>query len=87
MLQGVWIGAIGTLMGAVLGIAISVFLGRYPLITLPASVYTLDHLPVKLDPLDVSWIVGLSIGISLLATIYPSRQAARMDPVEAIRHE
>ncbi len=87
LLQGVWIGAIGTLVGAALGVAIGLFLKRYPLISLPASVYTLDRLPVRIDPLEVGMIVLLSIAVSLAATLYPSRQAARMDPVEAIRHE
>ena len=87
MLQGIWIGAIGTLLGATLGVVISLLLKRYPLISLPASVYTLDHLPVRVRPLDLLWIVGLSIAIAVLATIYPSRQASRLDPVEAIRHE
>ena len=87
LLQGVWIGVIGTLVGATLGVAISLFLARYPLITLPASVYTLDHLPVNLRAIDIVWIVALSIGVSLVATVYPARQAAQLDPVEAIRHE
>ncbi|MEZ4424062.1 MAG: ABC transporter permease [Gemmatimonadota bacterium] len=87
LLQGVWIGVIGTVVGAGAGVVLALLLKRFPIITLPADVYTLDRLPVALDPWDVALTVGGSILISLLATIYPSLQASRLQPVEAIRHE
>jgi lipoprotein-releasing system permease protein len=85
--QGVVIGAVGTGIGLVLGLAASVALDRYKLITLDPSVYFIDHLPVATQPGDVGLIVFASLIIAALATIYPARQAARLYPVEAIRHE
>ena len=85
--QGVVIGIVGTGLGLILGIAGALALGKYKLIRLDPSVYFIDHLPVALEPLDVAWIVLASLAIAAVATIYPAMQAARMYPVEAIRHE
>jgi lipoprotein-releasing system permease protein len=60
---------------------------RYRLIPLDPAVYFIDHLPIDSRPLDVALIVAASLGIAALATLYPARQAARLYPVEAIRHE
>ncbi len=87
LLQGLWIGAIGTLAGIVLGIGISELIERYGLIPIPPDVYLVDRLPVSVSPFDLAWIAGTSLLISFAATIYPARQAARLQPVEAIRHE
>jgi lipoprotein-releasing system permease protein len=85
--QGIVIGVVGTLTGLVLGLAASVALDRYKLIALDPSVYFIDHLPVDTQTPDVALIVLASLGIAALATIYPALQAARLYPVEAIRHE
>jgi lipoprotein-releasing system permease protein len=87
LLQGLTIGVIGTFLGAVGGLVLIWVLDRYELIRLPGDVYFIETLPLKLDLLDGLLIVGLSVAIALLATIYPARQAARLVPVEAIRHE
>lgn len=87
MLQGLWIGVIGTLTGVGVGLLLGFLIEHYGLIRLPANVYMVDRLPVTLSPWDVLWIAGVSMLISLLATIYPARQASRLDPVEAIRYE
>ena len=87
MFQGLWIGAIGTLGGIVLGLVLAVLIERYGLIPIPPDVYFVDRLPVALSPWDIVWIAGVSMLISLAATIYPARQASRLEPVEAIRHE
>lgn len=85
--QGLWIGLIGSVVGTTLGLILCVILDRFPLITLPAEVYSLDTLPVSVQWLDVAGVLVLSIVIAYLATLYPARQAASLDPVEAIRHE
>lgn len=85
MLQGITIGAIGTLLGGLAGTVLILLLDRYQFIELPGDVYFLDTLPVALDPFDVMLIVVLSLVVAFGATIYPALQASRMQPVEAIR--
>jgi lipoprotein-releasing system permease protein len=85
--QGLVIGAVGTLLGLLLGAAGCLALGRYKLIRLDPKVYFMDHLPVALQLQDVLLIVGASMVIAALATLYPAWQAARMYPVDAIRSE
>jgi len=87
MMQGITIGLIGTALGALGGMALVAALDRYELIKLPGDVYFVDTLPVALEPLDFALIVVLSVLIAFAATIYPARQASRLLPVEAIRHE
>jgi lipoprotein-releasing system permease protein len=85
--QGVVIGIVGTLVGLLIGLIASVMIDRYKLIALDPTVYFIDHLPVATQFLDVASIVLASLLIAALATVYPARQAARLFPVEAIRHE
>jgi lipoprotein-releasing system permease protein len=87
MQQGLAIGVVGTALGTGLGLLAVWALDRYRFIELPGDVYFLDTLPVALDPLDLLSIVGLSILVAFAATVYPARQASRLLPVEAIRHE
>lgn len=87
VLQGVAIGLIGTVLGLAAGLGLSWLLDTYEFITLPGDVYFIDRLPVDINPLDVGFIALASLLISLLATVYPSRQAAGYTPVEAIRHD
>jgi lipoprotein-releasing system permease protein len=85
--QGIVIGLVGTLTGLVIGLIAAVAVDRYRLIPLDPSVYFIDHLPIDTRPWDVALIVVASLAIAALATLYPARQAARLYPVEAIRHE
>jgi lipoprotein-releasing system permease protein len=85
--QGVVIGLVGTLAGLVIGLVGAVAVDRYRLIPLDPSVYFIDHLPVQNQIEDIVMIVLASLAIAALATLYPARQASRLFPVEAIRHE
>src|SRR5690606_7295129 len=87
VLQGLTIGLIGTVLGAIGGLGLVWVLDRYQLVKLPGDVYFIDTLPVALDPLDMALILVVSVVIAFAATIYPARQASRLQPVEAIRHE
>jgi lipoprotein-releasing system permease protein len=87
VVDGLLIGFIGTALGLVLGIILCVLLQRYEFIQLPRDVYLISTLPVRIEALDVTMIVGAAMLISFLATLYPSWQASRLDPVEAIRYE
>ena len=87
MLQGLVIGIAGTALGLIGGIALSWAIDYFGLISLPGDVYLISEIPITLDPVDLSLIMVASVLISFIATIYPSRQAARLTPVEAIRHE
>jgi lipoprotein-releasing system permease protein len=87
VMDGLLIGFFGTSLGLVLGLILCVLLQRYEFIQLPRDVYLISTLPVKIESLDVALIVGAAMLISFLATLYPSWQASRLDPVEAIRYE
>ncbi|MGI8617580.1 MAG: FtsX-like permease family protein [Gemmatimonadaceae bacterium] len=85
--QGVFIGLIGTMLGVLVGLTAAISLDRYKLIALDPAIYFIDHLPVMTSALDVLFIVLASLAIAAVATLYPSIQASRLYPLEAIRHE
>ena len=87
VLQGLTIGLIGTCSGAVLGLLVCYFANRYRLISLPADIYQISYLPFRVLPLDVTVVIVGAIAVCFLATLYPSRQAGRLDPAEALRNE
>ena len=87
MMQGLIIGLVGTTVGASAGYALSVFLTRYKLIRVPADVYQMSYMPFRVLPLDFALVVSGAILVCFIATIYPSRQAAKLDPVQALRYE
>jgi lipoprotein-releasing system permease protein len=87
MLQGVVIGMVGSVLGGTAGLVLVWLLDKYEFIKIPGDVYFVDRLPVAFDPVDIATILGLSMLISFVATLYPARQAARLYPVEAIRHD
>jgi len=87
MLQGTIIGAVGTALGFALGIPASLLLKRYQFIELPRDVYSLDHLPVLLEWQDLVLIGVAAFALCFLATLYPARQASRLQPSEALRYE
>lgn len=87
MTQGVIIGVLGTLFGGALGVLVSRVMDRYQLIRVPVDVYQVSHLPFTVLPLDLLMVVSIAILICFVATIYPSRQAAKLDPAQALRYE
>jgi lipoprotein-releasing system permease protein len=87
LIQGVVIGAIGTLVGALLGAGIAYLLDTYRVISIPGDVYQVTYLPFRVLPWDLVTVVVGGFIVCLLATLYPSRQAARLDPAQALRYE
>lgn len=87
MLQGLFIGLIGTFTGITGGYLLGVFLNEYEIIKLPADVYYLSRLPVKMSLFDFATVSCSAIIISFIATLYPAWQAARLNPVEPLRYE
>jgi lipoprotein-releasing system permease protein len=86
MLQGLLIGAIGTFAGAVLGRGAALVLDRYKLVSIPMDVYQISYVPFRIETSDFLLVLGCALVICFVATIYPSRQAARLDPAEALRY-
>jgi lipoprotein-releasing system permease protein len=87
LLQGAVIGAVGTALGLVIGVAVAYVVDRSGWIRINPAVYFIDHLPVHVEASDALIVVLASLAIAVLATVYPSRSAASLTPVEAIRHE
>ena len=87
MMQGLVIGVIGTTVGGLLGLGLCWVLDTYELIQIPMDVYQVSHVPFVVQPQDFLIVVVATIAICFLATIYPSRQASRLDPVQALRFE
>ena len=85
MIQGLLIGTAGTLIGTAGGYGLATILDRYRLIHVPIDVYQIAYVPFVLQPVDLTVVVVSAILICFVATIYPSRQAAKLDPVEALR--
>ncbi len=87
VMQGAMIAVIGISVGLVVGYTFCYFAGTYHLIPLDASVYALSYLPFDPSPWDGLWITLVALGVSLLATVYPARNATRITPVEVLRYE
>ncbi len=87
MLQGLIIGLIGTVIGDILGMGISWILNHYRLIRLEAEIYSIPYVPFHVRIWDAVLISATALFISYLATIYPARNASRLDPVEVLRYE
>jgi lipoprotein-releasing system permease protein len=87
MLQGLVIGLIGAASGLLLGLGLGWIANHYQLISIPAEIYAVSHITLKVKWGDCAIVAILAVIICLLATIYPARTAARLMPVEALRHE
>ena len=86
-LQGTIIGVIGTIIGAAAGAVTAYFLDRYRVISIPGDIYQVSYLPFRLQPGDFVAVVVGAVVVCLMATLYPSRQAAKLDPAQALRYE
>ena len=87
MAQGVLIGVIGTAMGLILGYSIAYAGGHYHLISLSPEVYSIDYVPFAPRLMDGLLVTLVALGVSFVATVYPSWSAARVLPAEALRYE
>jgi lipoprotein-releasing system permease protein len=95
IIEGLVIGILGTLLGAIVGLGIAFNLEKiigfienlFGFKILPSDVYYIDKFPSQVNPFDVVLIVITAILISLLATLYPSWRASKLDPAEALRYE
>ena len=85
--QGILIGLTGTTLGVGLGLVVGGMVNRGHWIPIDPSIYFIDHLPVHTQPFDVLLVIAASLVVATLAPLYPSLQAARLDPVTAIRYE
>lgn len=87
LLQGLIIGVVGAGLGLFLGVLTCFIANRYQLISIPAEIYSISHITLRLRILDSVWIPALAIGICLLATLYPASSAAKLTPAEVLRHD
>jgi lipoprotein-releasing system permease protein len=87
MLQGLIIGLVGTAGGTIAGVGVIYILDRYKLIHVPIDVYQISYVPFTLLPLDLLSVVIAAVLICFVATIYPSRQASKLDPAQALRYQ
>ena len=87
VLEGLIIGVVGTLLGLLGGLTLCELLKRYQFIKLPSDVYYISTLPVRMEPLDIVLVCCAAVAICFVATLYPSWQAARLNPAEALRYE
>ncbi|HEX7039388.1 MAG TPA: ABC transporter permease [Trueperaceae bacterium] len=84
VLEGFLLGALGTVLGGLLGLAVATYFRVQPF-PLPGDLYFITQLPVEVQPLDVLWVCGVSLATSALAGVFPARRAARLDPVRVLR--
>jgi lipoprotein-releasing system permease protein len=87
LLQGAVIGGVGTAIGLATGLTVAYVVDKSGWVRINPAVYFIDHLPVHVEASDVAVVVLASLAIAVLATVYPSRAAAGLTPVDAIRHE
>jgi lipoprotein-releasing system permease protein len=86
MIEGLMIGGVGVVAGMILGFALCWIIANVPIVELPADIYYLSRVPVDIRAGDVAAVIAMGVTLTLLATLYPARRAAKADPVEAIHY-
>jgi lipoprotein-releasing system permease protein len=85
--QGALIGVIGTVLGTALGLGWCALANAFQLIKIPVDIYQISYVPFRMRPLDLTLIVGVTLLISFVSTLFPARRAAKVDPVVALKYE
>lgn len=85
--QGAMIGVIGTAVGTALGLLWCWLANTFELIKVPQEIYVIAFVPFRIKPLDLVMIIGITLLISFLSTLFPSHRASKVDPVEALKYE
>ena len=86
-LQGALIGVIGTALGVGLGLGWCALANAFELIKIPVDIYQISYVPFRMRPLDLALIIGVTLLISFVSTLFPARRAAKIDPVVALKYE
>ena len=87
LVSGMTIGLVGTVSGSAVGLAIIWLQNTFKIIRLAGDVYQIDHLPMKLTAGDFALVVGSTLLLSFLATVFPARRAGSLAPVDVLRYE
>jgi lipoprotein-releasing system permease protein len=85
--QGALIGVIGTALGVLLGLGWCALANAFKLIKIPVDIYQISYVPFRMRPFDLALIVGVTLLISFVSTLFPARRAAKVDPVVALKYE
>lgn len=85
--QGALIGVIGTALGVILGLGWCALANAFELIKIPVDIYQISYVPFRMRPFDLALIVGITLLISFVSTLFPARRAAKVDPVVALKYE
>ena len=85
--QGALIGVVGTALGVALGLGWCALANAFELIKIPVDIYQISHVPFRMRPLDLAFIVGVTLAICFVSTLFPARRAAKIDPVVALKYE
>ncbi|MDD8031906.1 MAG: FtsX-like permease family protein, partial [Acidobacteriota bacterium] len=86
-LQGAIIGVVGTSLGLALGLVWCWLANTFKLIRLPVDIYQISYVPFHARPLDLALIVLVTLSITFISTLFPSRRAAKINPVQALKYE
>jgi lipoprotein-releasing system permease protein len=87
VLQGLFMGMFGSVLGLIVGISLSKFVSRSSIINIPPDIYKFDHLPVEFRLADLLLILLVSFVICLISTLIPALRGAKLNPIEGLKYE